>query len=76
MRRIGVSFDEKVRPLLNPEQQSKFQALRAALRRRVLDKIASGASAKVEQDAGEHVEKMKQDLETLKQKLEKSWSEL
>jgi hypothetical protein len=76
LRHIGVSFDEKVLPLLNAEQRPKFQALREALRRRVAEKIASGASAKLEQDAGEHVEKMKQDLETLKQKLEKSWSEL
>jgi len=74
LRHVGVSFDEKVRPLLNPTQQSKFEELRAALRRRVLEKIASGAGAKVEADAGEHVERMKQDLETVKQKLEKAWS--
>src|SRR5208282_2871450 len=35
MRRIGVSFDQKVQPLLNAEQQPKFQAMREALRRRV-----------------------------------------
>ncbi len=76
LRHVGVSFDEKVRPLLNPNQQSKFEALREALRRRVLEKIASGAGAKVEGAAEEHVEKMKQDLETVKQKLEKAWSAL
>ena len=61
-----MSFDEKVKPLLNAEQQAKFQALRDALRRRVLEKIASGAGAKLEATAEEHVEKMKQDLEALK----------
>jgi predicted transcriptional regulator len=39
----------------------------------VLEKIASGAGAKLEGAAEQHVEKMKQDLETIKQKLEKSW---
>ncbi len=43
-----MSFDEKVKPLLNAEQQVKFQALRDALRARVLEKIASGAGAKLE----------------------------
>ena len=39
----------------------------------MLEKIASGAGAKLEETAEEHVEKMKQDLETLKAKLEKAW---
>jgi hypothetical protein len=73
MRRIGVSFDEKVRPLLNAEQQPKFQAMRDALRRRVLEKIASGAETKLGGAAEQEVDKMKQDLEALKQKLEKAW---
>lgn len=76
LRRVGVSFDEKVRPLLNADQQPKFQELREALRRRVLEKIAGGAGDKVEGAAEEHVEKMKQDLETLKAKLERAWSAL
>jgi hypothetical protein len=73
LRHVGVTFDEKVSPLLNADQQAKFQALREALRRRVLEKIASGAGAKLEGAAEEHVEKMKQDLEALKAKLEKAW---
>jgi hypothetical protein len=73
LRSVGVSFDAKVNPLLNADQQPKFQALREALRRRVFEKIASGASAKLEGAAEEHVEKMKQSLETLKEKLEKAW---
>jgi Protein of unknown function (DUF3604) len=73
LRRIGVSFDEKVSPLLNPDQQSKFQELREALRRRVLEKIASAAGAKVKGDAEEGTEKMEQDLERIKEELKKAW---
>ena len=70
---VGVSFDEKVRPLLNAEQQPKFQEMREALRRRMLVKMAGGVGAKLEDAAELKVEKMKQDLETLKQKLEGAW---
>jgi hypothetical protein len=73
LRNVGASFDEKVKPLLNPEQQVKFQALRDALRARVLEKIASGAGAKLEATADEHVNEMEQDLESAKAKLEKAW---
>jgi hypothetical protein len=73
LRAIGVSFDEKVEPLLNSEQQVKFRALRDALRARVLGKIASGAGAKLEAAADQHIDEMKQDLETAKAKLEKVW---
>jgi hypothetical protein len=73
LRRVGSSFDEKVNPLLNPQQQQKFQELRDALRARVLEKIASGAGAKVEGAADARVAKMKQNLETVKARLEKTW---
>jgi hypothetical protein len=73
LRRVGVRFDEKVNPLLNPDQQSKFQELRDALRERVLEKIASGAGAKLEGAADARVGEMKQDLETVKKNLEKAW---
>jgi hypothetical protein len=76
LRSVGVSFDERVTPLLNADQQAKFQALRATLRRRVAEKIAGGVGAKVEKSAEEHVDQMKRALESLKQKLEKSWSDL
>ena len=48
LRGIGVAFDEKIKPLLNAEQQPKFQALRERVRRRMLDKMASEAAAQVE----------------------------
>jgi hypothetical protein len=76
LRNVGVSFDGQVSPLLNADQQAKFQELRTALRRRILEKIASEAGAKLKTAAEEHVEKMKQDLQTLKEKLEKAWSAL
>jgi hypothetical protein len=73
LRRIGVSFDEKVRPLLNAEQQPKFQEMREALRRRMLVKMAGEVGAKLEDTAEQRLEKMKQDLETIRQKLEGTW---
>ena len=73
LRNTGVSFDEKIKPLLNADQQSKFQEMREALRRRLLVKIAEEVGAKLEDAAEQRVEKMKQDLETIKQKVEGAW---
>ena len=70
---IGVSFDEKIKPLLNADQQSKFQEMREAMRRRLLVKIAQEVGVKLEDTAEQRVEKMKQDLEALRQKLEGAW---
>jgi hypothetical protein len=41
VREIGNSFDERLKPLINAEQQQQFQALREQLRRRFVDTIAS-----------------------------------
>jgi hypothetical protein len=43
LRKIGVSFDEKISPLLNAEQQKKFQALREQMRRRLIEEAAGKA---------------------------------
>jgi Protein of unknown function (DUF3604) len=48
LRQLGVSFDEQIKPLLNPYQQSKFQALRDDARRRLIETMASDALHKVE----------------------------
>jgi Protein of unknown function (DUF3604) len=48
VREIGGSIDEKLKPLINPEQQQKFQALREELRKRFIEKMASEAKQKVE----------------------------
>jgi hypothetical protein len=66
LRQLGVSFDEKIKPLLNAEQQPKFQAMRERLRRRMLDKMASEAAGKVKAAAT-------RDLETLKKEAEGMW---
>lgn len=49
LRRIGVSFDQKLKPLLNAEQHAKFDAMREGMRRRLLATIAEAAVQKVEQ---------------------------
>jgi predicted RNA binding protein with dsRBD fold (UPF0201 family) len=41
LRKAGVSFDEKISPLLKPEQQQKFQAMREQMRRRIIEEAAS-----------------------------------
>ena len=48
LRKLGVSFDGKISPLLNPQQQQKFQALRDAARERMIETMAGTAAAKVE----------------------------
>jgi hypothetical protein len=66
LREIGKDFDAKMTPLLNAEQQQKFQALREQMRRRIIEETASEAVDKL----GKAV---KQDLETLKQDLSRAW---
>jgi hypothetical protein len=46
LRKLGVSFDEKISPLLNAEQQKKFQALREQMRRRIVEEAAGQALQK------------------------------
>jgi hypothetical protein len=48
LRKLGVSFDDKITPLLNPEQQPKFQAMREQMRRRIIEGIADKALQKAE----------------------------
>jgi hypothetical protein len=48
VREIANSFDEKLRPVVNPEQQQKFEAVRRELRRRFIATVASEAREKVE----------------------------
>jgi hypothetical protein len=51
LRKLGVSFDEKISPLLNPEQQQKFQTMREQMRRRLIEEMADKAMQKVESAA-------------------------
>jgi hypothetical protein len=48
LREIGEGVDAKVMPLLNPEQQQRFQALRERLRRRLIEKAGTELVEKVE----------------------------
>jgi hypothetical protein len=66
LRQIGSSFAEKVKPLLNPDQQAKFETLRERVRRRLIEKMASEIVEKVEGAA-------KKDLETIKEELTRAW---
>ncbi len=66
LRQLGASFDEKIKPLLNPEQQQKFQVMRDQMRKRLIEKMASEAAGKLEKAAT-------QDLETLKQEVGRAW---
>jgi hypothetical protein len=50
LKQIADSVDEKVTPLLNPEQQQKFQAIREEHRRQLIEKMASQAVEKVGTD--------------------------
>ena len=53
LRKLGVSFDEKISPLLNPEQQQKFQAMREQMRRRMVEEMADKALQKVQSTASQ-----------------------
>ena len=50
VREIGNSIDERLKPLLNPDQLQKFDALREQLRRRAIAKVAGEAKQKVESE--------------------------
>ena len=48
LKQIADSVDSKLTPLLNPEQQQKFQAIRDEHRRQLVEKLASQVLQKVE----------------------------
>ena len=52
LRETGVSFDEKLKPLINPDQHQKFQELREQLRRRLIAKTAGEAKEDIEATFG------------------------
>jgi hypothetical protein len=47
LRQLGVSFDEKLKPLLNADQQQKFEAMREAFRRRLIEEMGEKAEQKI-----------------------------
>ena len=50
LKQIADSVDSKLTPLLNPDQQQKFQAIRDEHRRELIEKMASQAVEKVGTD--------------------------
>ena len=55
LRAIGSAIDAKITPLLNPEQQQKFLALRDAARREMIEKMAGRAEHAAEQAIDQHL---------------------
>jgi len=53
LRQIGSSIDARITPILNPEQQKKFQVLREEARRRIIETMGSQALHKLEGEAKE-----------------------
>jgi len=56
LREIGESFDAKMVPLLNPEQQQKFKTLRDEARRKLIETMGSDAVKKVEGDVMQYLD--------------------
>jgi hypothetical protein len=51
LKQIGDSIDAQITPLLNQEQQQKFQAIREEHRRQLVEKLGSGIVQKLENSA-------------------------
>jgi hypothetical protein len=51
LRKLGVAFDARISPLLNAEQQQKFQAMREQMRRRLAEQMVEKAAQKAEAEA-------------------------
>ena len=56
LRQLGRSSDRKIMPLLNSEQQPKFQAMREQMRRQIIEKDGSQAAEKAETDIKQKLE--------------------
>ena len=50
LRKLGVSFDERLKPLLNADQQSRFQTMREEFRRRLIESMASAELQKLQSE--------------------------
>jgi hypothetical protein len=68
LKQIADSVDEKVTPLLNAEQQQKFQGIRDEHRRQLVEKMASQIKQKVESEARKVVPDLVHKLEGLDSK--------
>jgi hypothetical protein len=50
LREIGKDFDAKMTPLLNAEQQQKFQGVREQMRRQIIETVLGDVVHKLESD--------------------------
>jgi hypothetical protein len=48
LKQIGSSIEDKITPILDPQQQQKFQAIREDARRRLIEKMSSQLEEKAE----------------------------
>jgi hypothetical protein len=48
LKQLGSAMDAKIAPLLNPEQQQKFQAVREQMRRWLIETMGSEVLHKVD----------------------------
>jgi len=55
LKEIGGAIDAKIAPLLDPEQQQKFQVIREEARRRIFEQMGSEALHEVESAAKGHL---------------------
>ena len=59
LKQITSAADAKITTVLNPEQQKKFQTLRDAKRRELIEKMGSQALGKAETDVKKELENLK-----------------
>jgi hypothetical protein len=59
LRRIADEIDAKVSPLLDQQQQRKFQTIREEHRRELIGKMASKVMQKVETDIKQELSRLK-----------------
>ena len=50
LKQIADAVDAKITPLLNPEQQKKFQEIREEHQRQLIEKLGSAVMQKAEAD--------------------------
>jgi Protein of unknown function (DUF3604) len=58
LKQIGGAIDSRISPLLNADQQQKFQAIREQVRRRISEELAGKAMEKVETEIGQKLKSL------------------
>jgi len=58
LKRVSSAIDAKVTPLLDPQQQQKFQAIRERTRRNMVEKLGRAEAEKAETDLKQELEKL------------------